>query len=111
MTHHFIDNLYCDGYHLIIRGWICHIGTPSWELEKKIILHSDINNIEIIPDLDLRSDVTDAFMNDSKINYDHSGFELKILRQNLPNDYFNVKLEIKSKDINESVSLDQMIYV
>jgi len=114
MTYSHIDNLYCDGYHFFIQGWILHVGVPSWKFSKKIILFSKNNHIEIVPDIELRPDVSKAFIDPSLnnyINYDHSGFILKILKQNLPNDYFKVTLEIKSPEIKDSVTLTQMIYI
>jgi hypothetical protein len=93
-----------------MRGWVMRQGFPSWELSKKIILFSNINTIQIVPLLELRPDVTNAY-NKENINYDHSGFTLKILRQNIPNDYFNIKLEAKSKDFIETIALEQMIYI
>ena len=114
MTYSHTDNLYCDGYHFFFQGWILHLGIPSWKFQKKIILTSKNNTIQIIPDLELRPDVSKAFIDPSLntfINYDHSGFILKVLKQNLPNDYFNIKLEIKSNDLTDSVVLKQMIYI
>ena len=114
MTRYYIDSLYCDGYHFFIRGWVLHTGVPSWKFSKKITLFSNTNTIQIIPDIDLRTDVSQVFNDPSTssyINYDHSGFVLKILKQNLPSDYFKVKIEIKSDDFSDSVILSQMIYI
>ena len=114
MIHSYVDNLFCDGYYFFMRGWILHKEIPSWSLSKKIVLYSNVNTIQIVPDLDLRPDVSQAFNTQGGkdfINYDHSGFVLKVLKQNLPSDYFNVRIEVKCKEISETVNLKNMIYI
>ncbi|MFI5151411.1 MAG: hypothetical protein ACHQRM_16915 [Bacteroidia bacterium] len=116
MTQSFVDNLFCDGYYLFFRGWILHTGVPSWKISKKIVLYSNTHNIQIIPEVNLRPDVSAAFnpagtSGANYINYDQAGFVLKILKQNLPNDYFNIRIEINSDSFSDSVTLNRMIYV
>lgn len=109
-----IDDLYTDGYFFYLRGWIVYTGIPSWQFSKMVTLTSENTSQNIIPEMQLRRDVSSYLQNhhpNTNVDYEQCGFRIKILKQNLPNDYFKINITVKSKEISETVTLKQMIYI
>lgn len=94
-THLNIDQISFDSDRIVINGWAILEGSPSMETKLTIILvdKENLMNYRIFePDIKTRVDVTEHFNN--TFNYDSSGFELNLPKDELKKGTYRIGVQL-----------------
>jgi len=95
-----LENCKVDKKIIRINGWAALKAQSSKNKTIKLVLYNQNNKYEFDTDLIIRKDVTEAFKRQQ--DYENSGFELKIKREDLPKGEYKIGVLIIDANSNKS---------